>query len=253
MKKNILFFTLLFIPFVLSACSSKPAINEEPLGLEELGNQNIESEVVSTNKETENEIKVNNIIKNNENNMIEENKIEETSNEILSPDKQPDLTSEYSQAVIKTNLGDITVKLFTDESPITVNNFLYLAKSGFYNGTKFHRIIKDFMIQGGDPLSRDGDPRYWGTGGPDYRFQDEINDKKLVLGSLAMANAGLNTNGSQFFIVTIPETPWLDGKHTNFGQVVAGMEIVKRIEAAETGINDRPLADVVIDSIELLK
>ena len=170
-----------------------------------------------------------------------------------TPDKQVDLIKTYSQAIIKTSLGNITVKFYAAESPVTVNNFLNLAQAGFYNGTKFHRVIKDFMIQGGDPLSREDDARFWGTGGPDYRFNDEFNSHKLVLGSLAMANSGPNTNGSQFFIVTTEETPWLDGRHTNFGQVTSGIEVIKRIEGVETGINDRPLEDVVINSIELVK
>ena len=109
------------------------------------------------------------------------------------------------------------------------------------------------MIQGGDPLSKESDNSVWGTGGPGYQFQDEINSHKLVAGSLAMANAGAGTNGSQFFIVTASATPWLDGHHTNFGEVVSGMDVVKKIEAVATGANDRPLTDIVINSIELLK
>lgn len=177
----------------------------------------------------------------------------EKNKTMLSPDQQPNLLKDYSQALIKTNYGDIKVKFYATESPMTVNNFLYLAKEGFYNGVKFHRVIKDFMIQGGDPLSKEADKSVWGTGGPEYRFTDEFNNHKLVAGSLAMANAGANTNGSQFFIVTAPETPWLDGHHTNFGEVVAGMDVVKKIEATDTGVNDRPLVDVVISSIELSK
>ncbi len=172
---------------------------------------------------------------------------------MVSPDKQEDLTKKYSQAIIKTNLGNITVKLYATESPVTVNNFLNLAQAGFYNGTKFHRVIKDFMIQGGDPLSKESNASLWGTGGPGYRFKDEFNSHKLVAGSLAMANSGPNTNGSQFFIITLAETPWLDGVHTNFGQVTNGLDIVKKIEATPTGAGDRPLTDVVINSIELVK
>jgi len=175
------------------------------------------------------------------------------NNEIKTPDQQENLINEYSQVLLKTNFGDIKLKLYASESPKTVNNFLYLAKSGFYNGVKFHRVIKDFMIQGGDPLSKGSDTSIYGTGGPGYKFADEFNDHKLVAGSLAMANSGSNTNGSQFFIVTAPETPWLDGKHTNFGEVISGLDIVKKIENTETGLNDRPLSDVVINSIELLK
>jgi len=172
---------------------------------------------------------------------------------MIDPNNFTDLSKEYSQAIIKTNLGNITVKFYAAESPFTVNNFLNLAKAGFYNNTKFHRVIKDFMIQGGDPLSKEADTSVYGTGGPNYRFKDEFNNHKLVLGSLAMANSGPNTNGSQFFIVTAPETPWLDGKHTNFGEVVGGLEIVKKIGNVATGANDLPTTDVVINSIELLK
>ncbi len=168
-------------------------------------------------------------------------------------DGQVDLFAQYSQALIKTNYGDITVKLYGADSSITVNNFLNLAKKDFYNGTKFHRVIKDFMIQGGDPLSQGTDSSVWGTGGPGYKFNDEFNTHKLVAGSLAMANSGSDTNGSQFFIVTAPATSWLDGRHTNFGEVVSGMDVVKKIEAVETGASDRPVKDVVISSIELLK
>ncbi|MFH1583077.1 MAG: peptidylprolyl isomerase, partial [Candidatus Falkowbacteria bacterium] len=125
---------------------------------------------------------------------------------------------------MKTNFGDITVKFYAQESPITVNSFMNLAKAGFYNGTKFHRVIKDFMIQGGDPNSKDDDWSNDGQGGPGYQFQDEINQHKLVKGSLAMANSGANTNGSQFFMVTAEATSWLDGKHTNFGYVVSGLD-----------------------------
>lgn len=163
------------------------------------------------------------------------------------------LAAQFNQAVIKTNFGDFKVAFYAQESPVTVNNFMNLAKIGFYNGTKFHRVIKDFMIQGGDPLSKDDDPSNDGTGGPGYKFQDEINSHKLVRGSLAMANSGPNTNGSQFFIVTKEATPWLDGKHTNFGYVVDGIDIVDKIEAVEADANDRPKEDVIIESVELIK
>lgn len=165
---------------------------------------------------------------------------------------QTDLLADYSSAVIKTSKGDITVE-FYEESPVTVNNFLNLAQSGFYDGTKFHRVISDFMIQGGDPNTKTDAVATYGTGGPDYRFGDEFNNYKLLAGSLAMANGGPNTNGSQFFIVTADATPWLDGKHTNFGRVISGMEVVKSIEAVETNASDLPLEDITIDSIELKK
>jgi len=171
---------------------------------------------------------------------------------IRNLDDQQDLFKDYSSAIIKTSEGDIEVK-FYPESPITVNNFMNLAKSGFYNNTKFHRVIEDFMIQGGDPLTKEANASVYGTGGPDYRFADEFNNHKLVAGSLAMANSGPGTNGSQFFIVTLNETPWLDGKHTNFGYVVSGMEVVKAIEGTETGVRDLPIKNIVVYSIELVK
>lgn len=163
------------------------------------------------------------------------------------------LTTEFKGAIIKTNFGEITVKFYAEESPVTVNNFLNLAKSGFYNGTKFHRVMNDFMIQGGDPNSKDDDWSNDGRGGPDYQFQDEFNQHKLVKGSLAMANSGPNTNGSQFFIVTAAATAWLDGKHTNFGYVVSGLEVVEKIEKVKVNENDHPTEDVIINSVELIK
>jgi len=175
-----------------------------------------------------------------------------TKNMTRTLDGQTDLFKEYSKAIIKTSDGDIEVK-FYPESPITVNNFMNLAKEGFYNNTKFHRVIQDFMIQGGDPLTKGTDTSVYGTGGPDYRFADEFNTHKLVAGSLAMANSGPSTNGSQFFIVTATETPWLDGKHTNFGEVIKGMEIVKAIEGAETNSRDLPVKDIIVKGIELVK
>jgi len=163
-----------------------------------------------------------------------------------------DYVEKYDGAIIKTNYGDIKVKFYNQNSPVTVNNFLKLADEKFYDGTKFHRVIKDFMIQGGDPNSKDDDWSNDGTGGPGYTFQDEFNHHPLVKGSLAMANSGPNTNGSQFFIVTADATPWLDGKHTNFGEVVEGMDAVDKIGAVKTNENDHPLEDVTITSIGLL-
>lgn len=163
-----------------------------------------------------------------------------------------DLASQYDSAIIKTNFGDIKVGFYAQESPITVNNFLNLSKAGFYNGTKFHRVMKDFMIQGGDPNSKDDDWSNDGMGGPGYKFQDEINRHELVKGSLAMANSGPNTNGSQFFIVTTESTPWLDGKHTNFGHVVDGFDVVDRIEAMDVNENDHPINDAIIQEIQLI-
>ena len=153
--------------------------------------------------------------------------------------------------VLKTNFGDIVLELSTADAPKTVENFVKLSKSGFYNGTKFHRVIKGFMIQGGDPNSKDDDWSDDGMGGPGYKFEDEINSNKLVRGTLAMANAGANTNGSQFFIVTTEATPWLDGKHTAFGKVLNGMDIVDKIESVKVNENDHPTDDVIVNSIEI--
>lgn len=165
-----------------------------------------------------------------------------------------DLVKKYSVALIKTSLGDIKVQFYNSDAPTTVGNFLKLSQDGFYAGTKFHRVIKGFMIQGGDPLSKDENMKNrWGTGGPGYKFADEFNSHNLVEGSLAMANSGSNTNGSQFFIVTAASTPWLDGKHTNFGEVVEGMDVVKKIENTEVDERDCPLESMAIQSIELFE
>lgn len=165
-----------------------------------------------------------------------------------------DLAKKYSAAKIETNFGEIDVKFYNTDAPLTVDNFMKLAGSQFYNGTKFHRVIKGFMIQGGDPNSKDNNWNDDGQGGPGYSFKDEINSHKLVRGSLAMANSGPNTNGSQFFIVTAASTPWLDGKHTNFGEVTAGMDVVDKIENAAVNNSqaNHPTEDVVIKKIVLL-
>ncbi len=143
-----------------------------------------------------------------------------------------------------TNHGAIELELFDEDAPKTVENFRKLAADGFYDGVIFHRVIKDFMIQGGDPTGT-------GTGGPGYTFEDEFNDHKVERGALAMANAGPNTNGSQFFVVTTDAAPWLDGKHTVFGRVTGGMDAVDSIEGTETDAADKPSSDVVIERIEL--
>ena len=143
-----------------------------------------------------------------------------------------------------TNHGAIELELFDDDAPKTVDNFRKLAADGFYDGVSFHRVIRDFMIQGGDPTGT-------GSGGPGYTFEDEFNEHKIERGALAMANAGPNTNGSQFFIVTTDAAPWLDGKHTVFGCVTAGMEAVDSIEGTDTNAADKPVADAVIQRIEL--
>lgn len=179
---------------------------------------------------------------------------EATMPETSQPDTEAAKTAPVhaSGAIIKTNFGDIEVAFWRDQAPKTVENFQKLAETGFYANTKFHRVIKDFMIQGGDPLSKDDtEIGRWGTGGPGYTFADEINAQKIVRGVLAMANAGPNTNGSQFFIVTAEATPWLDGRHTVFGRVVRGMDVVDKISSVEAGPNDIPKAPVIILGIEL--
>lgn len=182
----------------------------------------------------------------------ENNKINKAMEESGLKNDTLNYVKKYSHAIISTNYGKIEVKFYNEDSPVTVNNFLKLADENFYDGTKFHRVMKDFMIQGGDPNSKDDDWSNDGTGGPGYEFKDEINGHKLVGGSLAMANSGPNTNGSQFFIVTANSTPWLDGKHTNFGKVIEGLSVVEKIENVKTNAQDHPMEDVVIESINLL-
>ncbi len=149
-----------------------------------------------------------------------------------------------TNATMETNRGTIELELFDDDAPKTVQNFTKLAGDGFYDGVIFHRVIPDFMIQGGDPTGT-------GSGGPGYQFEDEANDHSVVRGALAMANAGPNTNGSQFFIVTADACPWLDGKHTVFGRVTSGMDVVDAISNVATGPGDRPRDEVKIESVAL--
>src|SRR3954454_20614971 len=149
-----------------------------------------------------------------------------------------------TNATLQTNQGTIELQLFDEDAPKTVENFRKLAQDGFYDGVIFHRVIPDFMIQGGDPTGT-------GSGGPGYQFEDEFNAHKVVRGALAMANTGPNTNGSQFFIVTTEAAAWLDGKHTVFGQVSGGMDVVDSISASETDARDRPRDDVVIERVDV--
>ncbi len=149
-----------------------------------------------------------------------------------------------TSATLHTSEGAIELELYPDDAPKTVENFVKLATDGFYDGVIFHRVIPDFMIQGGDPTGT-------GMGGPGYEFEDEFNEHPVARGALAMANAGPNTNGSQFFIVTAGATPWLDGKHTVFGKVTSGMDVVDRISAADRDDNDRPSTPITIERVEL--
>jgi peptidyl-prolyl cis-trans isomerase B (cyclophilin B) len=149
-----------------------------------------------------------------------------------------------SQATLQTTAGTIEIEFFDEDAPKTVENFRKLAADGYYDGLTFHRIIKDFMIQGGCPQGT-------GTGGPGYTFEDEFNQHKIERGALAMANAGPNTNGSQFFIVTTDAAPWLDGKHTVFGRVTSGLDAVDALEATPTDGGDRPVDAQKIERVEL--
>lgn len=158
----------------------------------------------------------------------------------------------HEGVILRTNKGDIEIDFYKNKASRTVNNFIKLTRKDFYDGTKFHRVIEDFMIQGGDPLTKDDAKRSaWGTGGPGYTFDDEINNIKLTRGKVAMANSGPNTNGSQFFILTAEATPWLDGKHTVFGEVVSGMAVVESIENVPTGARDIPEEPIVIEEVIL--
>jgi cyclophilin family peptidyl-prolyl cis-trans isomerase len=149
-----------------------------------------------------------------------------------------------TQAKLHTSEGTIELELFPDEAPKTVENFTKLVRQGFYDGLTFHRVIPDFMIQGGCPEGT-------GTGGPGYQFEDEFNEHKVERGALAMANAGPDTNGSQFFIVTTDAAPWLDGKHTVFGKVTSGQDVVDRISEADRDARDKPRTPITIDRVEL--
>jgi len=147
-------------------------------------------------------------------------------------------------ATLRTTHGDVELELFDGDAPKTVDNFVKLARDGFYDGVIFHRVIPDFMVQGGDPTGT-------GSGGPGYTFEDEFNDHKVERGALAMANAGPNTNGSQFFIVTADSCPWLDGKHTVFGKVTNGMDVVDKISALPRDSRDKPHEDAIIEGVDV--
>ena len=160
------------------------------------------------------------------------------------PETLADLERILAEEGAEATLEQIEIELFEADAPKTVENFVKLSSDGYYDGLIFHRVIRDFMIQGGCPQGT-------GTGGPGYEFEDEFNDNKVVRGALAMANRGPNTNGSQFFIVTTEAAPWLDGKHTVFGEVTSGMEAVDAIEGTETGAQDRPVEDATIERVEV--
>jgi len=163
-------------------------------------------------------------------------------------------SKEGPRILVKTTHGDVTIQLFEEATPKTVENFLFLAAQDFYDGTIFHRVIPNFMIQGGDPKTRElrDQKSVHGTGDPGYKFADEISLHKNLRGAISMANSGPNTNGSQFFIITADATPNLDGKHAVFGEVIEGMDIIDKIERVATDVRDHPVEDVEIIDIELL-
>lgn len=185
-------------------------------------------------------------------NTEKENSSEEEmeKQEIINNQSNSNMSTENKIVTLKTNQGDIKIEMFADKAPKTVSNFVNLATAGFYDGVKFHRVIKDFMIQGGDPLTKDDSQKmFWGTGDPGYKFEDEFGEGlSNVSGTISMANSGPNTNGSQFFINTADNT-FLDGKHAVFGKVVEGMDVVEAIENTETGDRDLPVSDMVIVSV----
>jgi len=168
-----------------------------------------------------------------------------TSNNLEETNMNIDVNINYTANIV-TSMGTVKVDLFEKETPATVNNFITLAKKGFYDGLIFHRVIPDFMIQGGDPTGT-------GSGDPGYKFADEITGKPIVKGTLAMANSGPNTNGSQFFIVTATETPWLNNLHTNFGQVIEGQDIVDAISMVKKDSSDKPITPITIEKIEIVE
>ena len=246
MKKIIIGLSLTGMAIVLSACSSEPI------------NKPINSQV-----DTNSDQQLSEVVDSSNNMPTKETSENKKTNEVTTDQKQSktnsqipsDLATQYPKAIIKTSLGDIEVRLEADNAPLAVNNFLDLAQKEFYNGTKFHRVIKGFMIQGGDPYSKDDTAKNtWGTGGPGYTFNDELKgNEKYTQGTLAMANSGPNTNGSQFFIVTADPAASLSPSYTVFGHVIAGMDVALKIEKVATGEADRPVQDVVIKTIEPVK
>lgn len=245
---------LLMASFILvfAACSSKQDSGKNEIANPITDPVGYTQDMVDLNKDAQRNIqdsadkendKINNTLRDNNMNL----------NQNASEDDS-DLVKKYTAALIKTNMGDIKVKLYGVDSPVTVGNFLKLAQSGFYDGIKFHRVIKGFMIQGGDPNSKSSDTASWGMGGPGYKFKDELKGtEKYSQGTLAMANSGPNTNGSQFFIVTAsPEAP-LPPSYTVFGTVAQGLNVALKIENVKTETNDRPAEDVIIESVEVLE
>lgn len=247
-SKRIVFLAGLFLlVFVVSGCgqTADEKEAEKEAVIDKILNTSKEArEDVSAATEKEN-MKINNSL--NEDNMM--------SSKVQVPVANPELIKQYPFALMKTNKGEIKIKFHGDKAPLAVTNFLQLASGGFYDGVRFHRVIKGFMIQGGDPLSKDlAMQQRWGTGGPGYQFKDELSGaEKYLQGTLAMANSGPNTNGSQFFIVTASPETQLPPSYTVFGEVVGGLDVALEIENVKTTTADRPVEEVVIEKIEVLE
>lgn len=222
---------ILAIIIVLALILDKPSASQN----NSLTSTDNYSQSPSTINNNQNEPKDNNNLINNQNTNMDNNNNEKQN---------------YSLVTLNTNYGDITFELSKDK-PKTTENFIKLANSGFYNGVKFHRVINGFMIQTGDPLSKDDSQKsLWGTGGPGYKFTDELTGKETYnIGTVAMANSGPDTNGSQFFIMT-SNTP-LPPSYTVFGKVITGQDIANQISSVETDSSDRPIKDVIINSVDL--
>jgi peptidylprolyl isomerase len=251
-KKNSSIVGLFFFLIFLSACSNGDSASTGSGLSKGLIVNNISSATSKTSNQSDASSVSTNV---NSNNNLSNN----INNNMQSATKVPkidqELIKKYPFALIKTDMGDIKVEFSGANAPLAVTNFLQLANGGFYTGIKFHRVIKGFMIQAGDPLSKDETMKdRWGTGGPGYEFKDELaGTEKYKQGVLAMANAGPNTNGSQFFIVTASPEAQLPPSYTIFGQVVSGMDVALKIESVATTSSDRPVNDINIKGVELLE
>lgn len=258
MKKYFLFSLLAIAAITLSACGTTTKDNTTALD-EEGASTNSNTEVTSTSGETGNENVDKDKLKQELSGISGTDETTSSAsgtktNTMMNVDqsKFENLTAKYSQATFNTNQGNFTIKFYNEKAPLTVNNFLNLANIGYYNGVKFHRVIANFMIQGGDQYTKDDSMMSrWGTGGPGYSINDEFGAGLTnKIGTISMANAGANTGGSQFFI-NVADNSYLDGKHAVFGEVVEGMDVVNKISQTSVDANDRPETPVVINSITL--
>lgn len=249
MKKILAILFTAGLVLVLSACSQEQERGKTPSPVTDPGGYD-QSMLNTKNKATQDIASATN----KENSRLNNNNNAMNVSENGSGDNS-ELVKKYNTVILKTSLGDIELKLDATNAPVTVGNFLKLASSGFYDGLKFHRVIKGFMIQGGDPNSKDDAQKAsWGMGGPGYKFSDELKGNETYpQGTLAMANAGPNTNGSQFFIVTASPSAPLPPSYTVFGSVVAGLDVALKIENVPTTTGDLPVDDVAINSVEVLE